>query len=191
MTCAPPIPSIAGMSSSPGPQPRLAGVAPRSTASFSAASASLTRKPIAHADGPRVSRNIAGWPPVSMLSRKLISPCAYRRIGFVLCVATWVKPSISNSLAICSGSGWVNSTNSKPSRPISFDPGSSLALSAISLPILSLSRCSFQMKLYRETHRQARTATALSRVFRSVDRRCRAAVRAGARDVRVRSGSTA
>src|SRR3569623_1381083 len=62
-----------------------------------------------------------------MLSRKLMSPCAYRRTFFERCVPTWVKPIFTNRSARASGSGPVNSTNSKPLRPIGLSCGSVIA----------------------------------------------------------------
>ena len=108
------------MFSSIGPTGPETAVAPRSTASFSALAASFTRKAMALAEGPWTLRNSAGWPEGSMLRMKLMSPWRNRSTFFERCLDTAVKPISSNRPFSRSGSGEVNSTNSKPSVPSGF-----------------------------------------------------------------------
>ena len=125
------------MFSSMGPTGPSTGLAPRSSASAIALAASRTRKAMALAEGPWIWRKSAGWPLGSMFSRKLMSPWRMRMTLFERCLETAVKPIFSNRPFSRSGSGAVNSTNSKPSVPSGLSKRSRLGASAFICALLS------------------------------------------------------
>src|SRR5678815_3595337 len=106
------------MLSSMGPTLPRCGSAPSWMARSKAAAASLTRKPMAHTEGPCACAK--RWPKESgsALMMKLMSPWECSVTFLLRCCATTGKPSRSNRLRSSCGSGAAYSTNSKPSVPI-------------------------------------------------------------------------